>query len=104
VVVKCIPEDNKRYVIDSVQYCSDISDYRENESLLGVINMYKISSKDNLYGSGEFKRINEAMAVDSYGSRAHYDSDTKVGTLPSTRQRHVVDHACIYTGLYLLNM
>jgi hypothetical protein len=103
VVVKCIPEDNKRYAIDSVKYCSDINDYTENELLLGVINMYKVSNQDKLYGSGEIKRINEAMAVDSY-NRDHYDSNTKVGVLSSKRQRRPADFACVYVGLYLLNM
>ena len=105
VIVKCTPEDDTRYVINSVQYCSDINDYRENESLLGIINMYKTLHEKDIINAGELQRINKSFTVDSYSTPIDgYDESTKVGAFNLKQRKRSSCDTCKYTGLYLVDM
>ena len=105
VVVKCIPEDNKRFKIDNIYYCSDIDDYRENELVLGVINGYKIKNEGSIRSNADsLMRLNNTIEVNGYSSDIVYDEDIRVGKMTCNFRRRTTEMACRFTGLFLLDM
>ena len=105
VVVKCIPEDNKRFKIDNIYYCSDINDYRENELVVGVINGYKIKNEGSIRSNADsLMRLNNTIEVNGYSSDIVYDEDIRVGKMTCNFRRRTAEMACRFTGLFLLDM
>ena len=90
IVLRCVKEqemgkEDELKVLD-IQYCEDIEDYKDYDSIIGLLTVFKVSDEDKARGR---TRVDGFMNMERYTN--YYNKDAKIGhirDLPAKEDSH----------------
>ena len=102
IVLRCIKEkemgkEDELIVLD-IQYCKDIEDYKDYDSIKGLLTIFKVSEEDKARGR---TRVDGFMNMERYTN--YYNKDAKIGHIRDAPAKED-SHSSNVERLFILNM
>ena len=101
VVVKCVEDyethQNSVKVLD-MQYCKDLEDYKDYDSIIGLLTVHKVSEEEKARGR---TRVDGFIDVERYDN--YYNPDAKIGHLYLPKAKED-SYSSNVERLFILNM
>ena len=102
IVLRCIKEkemgkEDELIVLD-IQYCKDIEDYKDYDSIKGLLTIFKVSDEDKARGR---TRVDGFMNMERYTN--YYNKDAKIGHIRDLPAKED-SHSSNVERLFILNM
>jgi len=101
VVVKCVEDykthENSVKVLD-MQYCKDLEYYKDYDSIIGLLTVYKVSEEEKARGR---TRVDGFMDMERY--QDYYNPDAKIGHIRKSSARQDSNSSNV-ERLFILNM
>jgi hypothetical protein len=101
IVVKCVEDfkthENSAKVLD-MQYCKDIEDYKDYDSIIGLLTVFKVSDEEKARGR---TRVDGFMDMERYTN--YYNKDAKIGHIRDIPAKED-SHSSNVERLFILNV
>lgn len=102
IVLRCVKEqeigkEDELKVLD-IQYCKDIEDYKDYDSIKGLLTIFKVSDEDKARGR---TRVDGFMNMERYTN--YYNKDAKIGHIRDLPAKED-SHSSNVERLFILNM
>lgn len=102
IVLRCVKEqemgkEDELKVLD-IQYCEDIEDYKDYDSIIGLLTVFKVSDEEKARGK---TRVDGFMDMERYTN--YYNKDAKIGHIQDIPAKED-SHSSNVERLFILNV